>query len=150
MLLERERQPRDLDLPFKLYANTVCVAPDHATRPGHMISVDDEIKRFRDRPPYLQVRARLRNIVNNALGGIAVVPACKTAPQNPPSWRNSTVWSCSAVVDDVDRRSGYCACKRRHAILVAKKKHPAGCPRVLSIRLIHMLPLRTAENIEDR
>jgi hypothetical protein len=116
VLFERGHQPRDWKLPFKFNTYAVCIAPHYATRPGHPISINNKIKCSRDRTPYLQVRSRVRKIVNDALARVAVLPPCKTSPQNLLSWRTSTIWIYPAIVDDVSRFSEYSASKRLHAL----------------------------------
>jgi hypothetical protein len=101
VLFERQGEPRNLDLSFKLYTDTVRASPDHAARPRNQISIDHKIERSRDRTTYLQMRACVRKIVHYALGRIAVFPPRKAAPQNPLARRASAIWSVSAVVADV-------------------------------------------------
>src|ERR1700680_4093648 len=83
VLFERRDQPRNLDLSFEFYTDTIRASPDHAARPRNQISIDHKIERSRDRATYLQVRACVRKIVQYALARIAVLPPREATPQDP-------------------------------------------------------------------
>jgi hypothetical protein len=86
-------------LTLKLHANTACVAPDYATRTRQPIAVNNKIEGFGDRSAYLQLGTGVRQIVDDALGGVPVLPNRSATSQYLPSSSLSTIRILSAIVD---------------------------------------------------